>query len=382
MDHKLRQIGMDAVYLMGCALHGVTPREELQSTLADLYSFCEFHSITSMAAMALEMRWTENPPADTDQPGKFRQAAALSMRKNILLNAEREQILKHLEQIGCWYMPLKGSLLQFDYPKFGMRQMSDNDILIDPAMQEQVHAFMCQRGYEATSYQITVENNYHKAPVYNFEMHRGLFGLESADAFSAYYADVRDRLIPEEGKGFGFRFGPEDFYVYMVAHGWKHALRSGIGLRFLADLHVWLAKYGDQADRSYMDRELKKLGAADFERQCRTLSEKLLGVPGHASFLTDAEEALLKQLFTSGTYGTADRKTENRMEQLQQGGFAKLRYVLSRIFPSARVLSLNHPNLMKQKWKVPLIWIQRLARAVSTGLPAAIEEIRMMRRKK
>lgn len=378
MDRKLHQVGMDALYLMNCALHGVAPRAQLQSNLADLYAFCEFHSITSMAAMALEMRWKEIPPSDPEMAGKFRQAEAVAIRKNILLNAEREQILNHLEQIGCWYMPLKGSLLQYDYPRFGMRQMGDNDILIDPAMQEQVHTFMCNRGYEAASYQTTVENNYHKAPVYNFEMHTALFGLESADILGVYYADVRNRLIPEPGRQFGLRFMPEDFYIYMVAHAWKHALRSGIGLRFLADLWIWQSKYADKTDRAYLDRELEKLGAADFERQYRTISTKLLNDSGQQK-LTDAQEHLLEQLFTSGTYGTMERKMEIRIQQNQS---SRLCYVLSRIFPSARVLSMTYPNIMNQKWKVPLIWTERLIRAVSTGLPATIGEIRMMLRKK
>lgn len=382
MDNKLRQTGMDALALMGCALHGVPHRAQLQCSLTDLYTFCEFHSITAMIAMALEKKWKDEPPADAAAAAKFRQAQAQTMRKTILLNAEREQILNHLESIGCWYMPLKGSLLQFDYPKFGMRQMSDNDILIDASMQEQVHDFMCGRGYESTSYQTTVENNYHKAPVYNFEMHTALFGLESADAFGAYYGNVRERLIPVAGKKFRLQFTPEDFYIYMVAHGWKHALRSGIGLRFLADIWVWQHKYGNDADRAYLERELRKLGAADFEAQCRNLSEKLLDIPGEPEELTEPEELLLHQLFTAGTYGTMERKMENRMQQLEQGGFAKLRYALSRIFPSARVLSLTHPNIMNQKWKVPFIWLARLLRAVSTGLPATIGEIRMMLRKK
>lgn len=379
MNKQLRQIGMDAVYLMACSLHGTVPNRELNSGMTDLYAFCEFHSITAMAAMALEKRWKEIPPEDAQAAAKFRQAQAKTIRKSILLNAEREQILQFLEQIGCWYMPLKGSLLQYDYPKFGMRQMGDNDILIDPSKQEQVHDFMCSRGYEVISYKTTVENNYHKAPVYNFEMHTALFGLESADSFAAYYADVRNRLIPEPGKQFGLRFTPEDFYIYMVAHGWKHALHSGIGLRFLADIWIWQSKYGKDADKRYLDRELAKLGASDFERECRILSEKLLDSHRQPDLLNDAEESLLMQLFTAGAYGTTERKMENRMEQ---GRFRKLRYVLSRIFPSARELSLTHPNIMDQKWQVPLIWMERLLRAVSTRLPDTIGEIRMMLRKK
>lgn len=381
MDNKLRRTGRDALYLIGCTLHGISPEGGIESALADLYTFCEFHSVAPMAAPALESVWTKTPPDDPDAARNFRQSLAASMRKNILMNAEREQILRFMDEIGCWYMPLKGSLLQYDYPQFGIRQMSDNDILIDPSRQEEVHEFMLRRGYTAVSYQTTVENNYHKAPLYNFELHTALFGAESDPKLGDYYADVKSRLVPEAGKQHGFRFAPEDFYIYMVAHAWKHAQRSGIGIRFLADIWVWLRKYGTEMDRDYVDGELEKLGAAAFDRDCRHLSARILDAPGIPQDLSEMEEALLDQFLESGTYGIEQRKVSNRLQRLQSsGGFVKFRYLLSRVFPSARELSLTHPKIMEQRWKVPLIWVLRLIRAVTTRLPDTLRELRLMER--
>lgn len=375
MESKLWQIGMDALYLVSCALQGQQPGRDISCDLGELYTFCEFHSITALTAAALEMLWKDSPSQDTEHVQKFRQTMAMSMRKSILLNAEREQILQHLENIGCWHMPLKGSLLQYDYPKLGMRQMSDNDILIDASREEEVHEFLCGRGYEAVSYQTTVENNYHKAPVYNFEMHTALFGMESPEQFRAYYADVRQRLVPVQGKRFGYRFTPEDFYIYMIAHAWKHAQRSGIGIRLLADIHVYLQKHG--INREYVDTELAKFGAAEFEYGCRQLSEKLLAAHASAENLSEQERELLEQLFTAGTYGTQERKISNRLVRLQ-GRFAKLRYVLSRVFPSAEVLSLTYPGIMNQRWKIPLIWIRRLIRAVLIHPWDTLKELKIL----
>lgn len=381
MESKIWQVGMDTIHLIRCALHGQRPLHAPESEIADIYTFCEFHSVTAMAATALEQLWKETPPRDAEQARKFQQAQAASMRKSILLNAEREQILQHLEQIGCWYMPLKGSLLQYDYPKFGMRQMSDNDILIDVSKQEEVHEFLCGRGYESVSYQTTVENNYHKEPVYNFEMHTALFGMEAPEEFRTYYADVKQRLISDEGKQYAYHFTPEDFYVYAVAHAWKHARRSGIGIRFLVDIWVWLQKHGGKLNRIYVDGELEKLGAADFERRCRQLSAKLLNMSDEEPDFSEQERELLLQFLTAGTYGTLEHKMDN---QLQKGGksSAKLRYVFSRVFPSAQVLSLTYPRVMEQKWRIPLIWLWRLIRAVFISPVTTVKEITMLLRKK
>lgn len=364
----------DTVYLIGCALHGLRPKQSIESDLADLYTFCEFHSVTAMAAVALEMLWKGEPPRDAEWSCKFQQALARSVRKAILLNAEREQILQHLEKIGCWYMPLKGSILQYDYPKFGIRQMSDNDILINASRQEEVHEFLCQRGYEAVSYQMTVENNYHKAPVYNYEMHTALFGAESSEVFRSYYADVKERLVPDEGKQFGYHFTPEDFYIYMIAHAWKHAQRGGIGIRFLADIWVWNQKHGAQVDWTYVSAELQKLGAAEFEAETRQLSAKLLNTPTHCENISERELETLEQFLTAGTYGTSEQKLNNRMKNVT-GVSSKFRYVFSRVFPSAQELSLVHPHVREQKWRVPLIWIWRLIRAIFLCPADTVKEI-------
>ena len=380
MNEDLWQIGKDIFCLISCALHGQCPPCAPESDLKKLYAFCQFHSTTAVVAEALALLWKKTPPEDAELAEKFRQAQAMSLRKSILLNAEREQVLAYLEQIGCWYMPLKGSLLQYDYPKLGMRQMSDNDVLIDASCQEQVHRFLCGRGYEAVSYQTTVENNYHKAPVYNFEMHTALFGMESPRVFREYYAGVKERLVPDDGKQYGYHFTADDFYIYMIAHAWKHAQRSGIGIRFLMDIWVWHQKHGRQLNEAYVEAELEKLGAAEFERSCRQLSMKLLAMPMETA-LSEEESKLLESFLTAGTYGTQEREMHNRLEK-SGNRFGKLRYVWARLFPSAEELSLIHPHVMEQKWRVPFIWIWRFIRALFVSPVSTVKELIMLLKKR
>lgn len=380
MERELWQVGMDAIYLVNCGLHLQRPQRQIQCDLEQLYTFCEYHSITAVAAVALELLWREEPPAQPEQAGKFRQAMAANIRKNVLLNAEREQILQHLERIGCWYMPLKGSLLQYDYPKFGMRQMSDNDILIDPFRQEDVHEFLCQQGYKAVSYQATVENDYQKAPIYHFEMHVALFGVESPKVLRDYFSNVKERLIPDEGTAYGYHFTPEDFYLYFIAHGWKHAQRGGIGIRFLTDIWVYLQKHEKQLNWEHVDAELEKTGMAEFAHRCRQLSAKLFDSHVSIETFSEQEREMLEQFLTAGTRGTVERKICNQIKN-STGDHKKLRYVVSRVFPSAEVLSLVYPHITEQKWKVPLIWLWRLIRAILICPQDTVREIQILIKK-
>ena len=358
-QQKMRALGMEASYLAGCALHGIIPvKKELD--FQSLYRFCRFHSITSIVAMTLDEIW-KHAPTDDETMKKWRQTRDQVIRKNILLNAERERILAHLESIGCWYMPLKGSLLQHDYPKFGMRQMTDNDILFDESWQKQVYEFMTGSGYEAVTYQQGKDDEYVKKPLYNIEMHRALFGTALYPELAEYYRDVKQRLVKDEGNQFGYHFTHEDFYIYMVTHAYKHFIHGGIGIRNLLDVYVYDRKYGDTMDWDYLQRELGKLDAWEFDVDCRRLARKLLDEPGTVQNWTDEELRMLDNFFSSGTFGTEQQVVEKRLNALSEKGESggKIRYVLRRMFPSMEYLKERYYVLYRHPWLAPVYYIRR-----------------------
>ena len=357
---KMREMGMEVSYLAACALQGKVP-ENPPSDLEALYKFCKFHSITSIVAMALEEIW-KTAPIDEAVMTKWRQARDKVIRKNILLNAERERILGFLESIGCWYMPLKGSLLQFDYPQFGMRQMSDNDILFDETMQRQVYEFMIGSGYEAVTYQQGKDDEYVKKPLYNIEMHRALFGNALYPELAEYFRDVKQRLIKDEQNRFGYHFSREDFYIYMVTHAYKHFIHGGVGIRNLLDVYVYDSKYGAEMDWEYLGRELGKLGAWEFDLSCRSLSKKLFADPDAHREYSQEELAVLDNFFSSGTFGTEQQAMEKRLKALSGDGKSggKLRYVMQRLFPKLELLKERYFILYKHPWLAPVFYVIRL----------------------
>lgn len=359
---KYRRLGNTASYLAACALRNEMPRWEGNVDLNDLYRFCKFHSITSIVAMALEKIWAETP-ADPDIMKSWRQARDMAIRKNILLNAERDRLLAHLESIGCWYMPLKGSLLQFDYPHFGMRQMSDNDILCDPDKSGEIRQFMLENGYTCEQYLQGHHDEYNRKPIYNFEIHRSLFKPEEAPLLAEYYADIHQRSQKDPDNAFGYHLSRSDFYIYMTAHALNHFQESGIGIRYLLDVYVFLGKYSEELDRSYVDGELAKLGALEFERWCARVSGELLA-DGEKSF-SQEDVALLDAFFSSGAYGTEEQLFRKSYEKFTRGtGGSRFGYFLRRMFPDANLLGVAYPIVKKHKWMVPVVWVYRLIRSV------------------
>ncbi len=358
---KFRQLGFEAVYLSACALNEVVPEWDNSINLEELYRFCKFHSITAIVAMALDSFWKENP-AEPQVMKPWLQARDKAIRKNIMLNAERQRILAFLESIGCWYLPLKGSLLQYDYPKFGMRQMSDNDILCDPGKQAQIHDFMLQSGYSCELYNQGNHDEYIRQPVYNFEIHRSLFKPETAPKLAAYYADILDRAEKDPDNGFGYHMTRDDFYIYLIAHAYRHFVVSGIGIRNLMDVYVFLDHYGQQLNWSYVEQELRELDAWEFERWCHRLSGLLMRLPCRNPAVARSDLEILDAFFNSGTFGTEQQLFRNSMKFNGNGN--KVRYFFRRMFPSRELLGVMHPSVRKHGWLVPFVWVSRLV----TGL--------------
>ena len=354
-----RQLGFEAVYLSACALNNVIPEWDYAAELEDLFRFCKFHSITAIVAMALDSYWKEHP-ADPQVMKPWLQARDKAIRKNIMLNAERERIIAFLESIGCRYLPLKGSLLQHDYPKFGMRQMSDNDILCDPAKQAQIRDFMLQSGYTCELYDQGNHDEYTRQPVYNFEIHRSLFKPETAPKLAAYYADIMTRARKDENNCYGYHMSRDDFYIYLIAHAYRHFVVSGVGIRNLMDVYVYLDRYGHQLNWSYIEQELRTLDAWEFERWCHRLSGLLLRIPCRNPAVSRGDMEILDAFFTSGTFGTEQQLIRNSMKF----SGSKARYFFRRMFPGRELLGVMHPSVRKHGWLVPFVWIYRLVTAL------------------
>lgn len=372
------ETGMDAVYLMSCALHGTAPELSQIGDLDALFDYCEQHSVTAMVAMGLEEAWKVSPPENPAVMSPWKQAKNKAIRKNILLNAERERILAYLDSIGCWYLPLKGSFLQHDYPKFGMRQMSDNDILFDAAMDQQVHDFMVNSGYTVKAFKQNNHDEYIKDPVYNFEMHRKLFTSLAGSQLFNYYENIHTMMVKDDNNHYGYHLKSEDFYVYMMAHAYKHFSKKGTGIRTLADNYVFLDRHRD-LDRRYTDQELEKLGLLKYERQCRSLSEKLLGEPRRGIHLTDEEEAFLSKFLGAGTYGSREKMVENTLNKMKESGndglLLKLRYIWQRAFPPLEFMAMREPELLEKPWKLPFAYMKRWIRSAFRAPSRVFKEI-------
>ena len=306
------QTAQDVIYLISCAANEEIP-DKTRIAAMDLeavYAFASHHMIAAAVAFALESAGYQDK--------QFSQAIAAAQRKAVIFQNILTNIKSRLEAAGIWYMPLKGAVLKELYPKYGMRQFADHDILFDASRAEDVKTIMESLGFKAEHFGSGNHDCYYKKPCLNFEMHRSLFGPSHDEKLYTYYQYVEEKLL---GDGCEKHFSSEDFYLYFLAHEYKHYAASGTGLRSLMDTYVYLN--AETLDMDYVATEAEKLGIREFEEKNRTLSFHLFG----NGELTDSDQRMLDYILSSGTYGTVMHAVSNK---LHKNNWTKSRYLLHR----------------------------------------------------
>ena len=335
-----------------------------------LFQTASKHLLSAAACAALEQTGLMDAcPPETAE--RFRQAKAKSIRKTLLMDAEREKVLAAMEARGIWYAPLKGAIINAVYPQYGTRQFADNDILFDAVRWRDVRNLMENRGYNAKEVGKNIHDCYCKQPIFNFEMHRKLFradGLQDhLSVWTAYYEDVKEWLIKDEGNQYGYHFSDEDFYIYFLAHAYKHYRGRGTGLRTLLDLYLYRRAKPD-LDTAYIAGEVQKLGLADFEAACLRLAEKVFS-PGASPALTEGERKMLRLVENGGVYGSSAQRIRSDLRRYQGDDLkvtarTKVKYLFRRIFPTWKWYRANAPFVYQHRWAVPFFWVYRLCRGV------------------
>ncbi len=360
-----RNVTGDIVYLLRCAIRQEAPdRERVEAMNLELvYEEAERHKLAAAVGMALELAGVVN--------GRFVQAVAMAQRKAALLDADKAAVLERLEAAGIWHMPLKGAILKDLYPRFGMREMSDIDILFDKSRAEDVKGIMESLGFTIKSYGKRNDDDYMKPPVSNFEMHKDLFLNAFHPELHRYYVNIKEKLIPDAEGRFSYHFTDEDFYLYVIAHEHAHYSSGGTGLRSLLDTYVYLKD--KSLDMEYVRREAEKIGIAEFEPKNRRLSFHLFD--GEA--LSDDDQAMLDYIVSSGAYGTTVNHANNEIRQK-----GRLGYFFSKLSFSPEKLAVLYPVLKKAPFLYPVFWVLRLLRGLFQYNQIVMTELKAILSKK
>lgn len=362
------------LYLLMCGVEGKPPSSELlrEMNMEDVYQISVYHTLSAMTYMILEKG---QDILEGEVFKNWKKEKDKAIRKNILLDRERERIFAFMEEQGIWHMPLKGIILKEMYPAFGMRQMADNDILYDSNFQNSLCIWMKEQGYKVISCGRGNHDVYEKKPVYNYEMHTALYGGEHNPVWITYYENIKEKLIADKKKKYSFHFTDEDFYIYIITHIYKHFAGSGTGIRSLLDVYIYLQAKEAIMNWDYINEELKKVQVSDFEGKVRHLSQKVFSK--ELQKLTKKEEELLKYFLYSGTYGTLENHVQHRLDQFETD---KKGYIIKRLVPDEEFYKNYVPFVYQHKWSRPFFVIFRLVRGLFRKDRRIMKEIKALKK--
>ncbi len=352
------------IYLLACSLENVSPKLKYLKDLDTkrLYRYSHIHSIASIIGSALAKSDNLSLFFNEEEIKYWQMSVNNALKKRIQFDMERKEITSFLDKAGIWYCPLKGIIIQDLYPSFEMREMADNDLLYDSGKRDLLMEYMNKRGYEIEFSGVTNHDEYIKPPIFNFEFHSKLFRSIFSEKFTDYYDHINDKLIEDGNDSFGRHMSREDFYIYFVAHAYKHYKRGGTGLRTLSDFYVINKAYRDNFNWNYTKNELQKLGIAGFEGINRRIAKKIFSKPEDVfpsiDTLSEKELRLLTYMANSGTYGQEEDEIKGRLKE------GRLAFVISRLFPNEAYYREAHPFIYKHPYLkiffLPYRWSSRL----------------------
>ncbi len=391
------------------------------NNIGRLYYIAKKHNLVSLMAQAMEKMGFES---DSDIWKRWLKEKNQLIYKSVLMDVEREAIQDFFEENNIWYMLLKGMVIRKYYPAPELREMADNDILFDNNYSKEVYDFMTARGYKSDDYNKGYHDEYLKPPAYNFEMHRQLVSSKERPKWYEYYKDVKSILINDANGKNQFYFSDNDFYVYFIVHTYKHFLNSGMGLRTVLDVYLYVSNLQDKLDFDYIEEQLKKLDTYDFEQTFRSLAFKMFGESakeGNAAadelqdsfdakeqdmlresfdakeheMLQDSfdakeqdkwwgsfdakEQEMLSYILDAGTYGNLENSVAHKMGYTKgekKKASDKAKYIFRRLFPSMDTIEEFFPFFYKHKWAIPFLYIYRIGKIPFTRRKKVAGELR------
>lgn len=344
-----------------------------------IYYIAKKHNLVSIMAQAMEKLGFES---DSDIWKRWLKEKNQLIYKSVLMDVEREAIQDFFEKNNIWYMLLKGMVIRKYYPAPELREMADNDILFDNKYSKEVYEFMTARGYKSDDYNKGYHDEYLKPPAYNFEMHRQLVSSKERPKWYEYYKDVKSILIKDTNENRKtaansesnntsnqFYFSDNDFYVYFIVHTYKHFLNSGMGLRTVLDVYLYVSNLQEKLDFDYIEEQLKKLDAYDFEQTFRSIAFKMFDENLEDRKWWDLfdvkEQEMLSYILDAGTYGNLENRVAHKMGYTKgekKKTSDKAKYIFRRLFPSMDTIEEFFPFFYKHKWAIPFLYIYRIGK--------------------
>lgn len=277
---------------------------------------------------------------------------------------------------------LKGEVLRNLYPQPESRTSLDEDLLVAKSDYDRLTKKLLSLGFEEAN---ESEDDKHwvnkKLSVY-FEIHFTPFSdTKSYKKWNAVFDNWEQRIIKSNDI---ISLSREDNLIFLLLHSAKHFIYSGVGLKQILDIALFMKKYQNDMDFSYITAALKSTNTLKFVNAVTAFIKEYIFEEVYCFSKGKPDEGFIKDVMNGGSLGQGDEERRHSANVTASAfkGNSRFKEI---IFPPRERIYLKYPFSRKYPILIPLAWLMRLASFLVSGkkmssLKTGNERLRMLKK--
>lgn len=305
-------------------------------------------------------------------------------------DAKQAELVSQLQNIfkenQIKFIFLKGVHIKKLYPQSYMRAMGDIDVLIEENDLKKVHQL-----FKAAQITCTERSSFHDVFWTMDEL-----VIEVHPKLKREFNNKLDRLVDDPWAfahikdKYEYQFDPAYEICYIVYHLAKHLQLSGIGLRSILDVGIFIRYYEKEINQDRLEELLSLSQMTSFFQNMVYLNQAYFGLENQLEIMKDyqMDEKLLEN-FTdfvaiAGIHGTGSKFNHftSRLATSQMEKKGKMGFLFQKLFPSYYELKGIYPFVGKSRLLYPIGWIMRLCRFIFLKPKSTIQKLKEIQKAK
>lgn len=294
-----------------------------------------------------------------------------------------DQINNLLNEHGIDHIYLKGSRLKKIYPETYMRAMGDIDILIRKDDLPKVHEIFQEQGIKCTD-RSTQHDGFELKNKVRIEIHPTIY-RNFNPAYESLFVEAWDYAVHVNKHLYEFPYEYE--LVYLLYHLAKHIHSSGVGIRSVLDIGLYLKVYEKNIDNDVLKSYLDLSSLYQFFQSIVYLNYRYFDIKSLEPWITGYKldesffETLTEYLSVSGVHGKGVHFNEfaPRLASNKLKSHNKFRFVIGLIFPNLESVKNMYPFVKKHPILLPFGWIKRWMRLIFVKPKTTFKRIKKLR---
>lgn len=278
------------------------------------------------------------------------------------------------------FVIFKGCVLADLYPQYVQRSSCDTDIFVNHEYRQKAIEVLVDAGYiinEEHSKNEVCVLQYSKFP-HTIELHSCLwedYEGKRLDILKSFGLTDTDKLIELETCGFIVTtLGYEEHLIYQLFHIIKHFSLEGVGMKYLADITLYVDAYGKYIDYQRMWKRLEQLDYAKFAHYLFAICIEFLGMDkaileGRNMPMGNEFYEFMIDLFNGGVMYEDKSDSWQILGMMtpyftgeKSGSKGKVGRKLAVIFPRVKDIQEYYPYLKKYPFLLPVAWVQKVVK--------------------